>query len=293
MSITELPSEGWTLDQLAEYARRQIVTSRAIENSLGLLGRRSTVAFFRAGRALLVAREQLKTTGDWVKWQDDHQLPRTTVFEAISLYEAAKDEKAVETLALTEAKRCFGISGSTQANGRKTMKPRPTKVKGDPNDLVILLSSACATLDAMAARLGDEGVGAEQIEPVMQFAQRMKEQVDFIIGTVTNPSCQQRHAEAMKKIGEQAARKAEQMAQWGQQHAKEVIRRISDHAGMTKPEIDTVFPALSGMSTVEFLEFIQHHTGICLTHAADPQRGFSARLCCPKPPSKASQNPAA
>ena len=164
-----IPSAEWPTDRLATYARNQIGESGAIEASLGLMARRSTVAFFRAGQALAIARDRLKASNGWEQWLKNHHIPKTTAFEAIKLAENAKDESAVATLALTEAKRRYGVSGSTTAAERAAKaeqrklaaaaqpQMQTAKVTGDPTTFGRLLAVAETAL--IAAR--DAGRGAE------------------------------------------------------------------------------------------------------------------------------------
>lgn len=97
------PQASWDVKRLMAYARREIREAVA-------LGKRTAVHLYRAGHALSLIRKKLKPSRQWVKWQEEHQLPRTVVNDAIRLYAAAGNEKAVTGLTVMEAYDSFGIA---------------------------------------------------------------------------------------------------------------------------------------------------------------------------------------
>lgn|GEM_PF-3543975 len=94
---------------------------------------------FRSGHALAIARQKVKSErwGEWGRWQEEHNLKRTTAWEAIQLYERAGSEEAIANLTPSQAKRRFGIGTpprvdteesveSENHNGKTyTYKPKP------------------------------------------------------------------------------------------------------------------------------------------------------------------------
>ena len=129
------PSDDWTLDQIAAYARAGFDFSAQAETQAKWILRTSVVAYFRAGHALSIAKARLKESGAWVKWQDEHRLSRSTVLTAISIYEGAKDESTAAMFTLSEAKKKW------QRNRPRTqmpLKPQPVKPTNQLSVLSIL-----------------------------------------------------------------------------------------------------------------------------------------------------------
>lgn len=100
LTRTDLPGRDWPLDDLAAYAKSQIAESI-------LQAHKSAVALFRAGCALFHIRNRCLSDGHgkWTRWMRDHNLSRTTVNDAIRLFENAASEEAVAGLGITVAKR--------------------------------------------------------------------------------------------------------------------------------------------------------------------------------------------
>ena len=74
------------------------------------LGDKSAVDLFWAGAALWLIRDKLKKEEPrWVAWQQANKLARSTVLEAIALYENAMSPDALVGLGITEAKERFGV----------------------------------------------------------------------------------------------------------------------------------------------------------------------------------------
>lgn len=95
-----VPSSAWGLGQLTEYAVEKL-------RFLGHMERKAALDAYRAGCALYFAQKKL--LGKWNAWLDEHNIPRTTAWEAIKLYEECPNESDLAGLSLTEAKIKFGI----------------------------------------------------------------------------------------------------------------------------------------------------------------------------------------
>lgn len=116
------PDATWDMESLTAYAKREL--SESI-----LLAKRSTVHLFRAGHALSVVREKLKPEKEWVKWQQDNSLPRSTVNDAIRLFERAGSEEAVEGLPVMAAYDKFDIP----KRGKNVADDEDAQLAGDEN----------------------------------------------------------------------------------------------------------------------------------------------------------------
>ncbi len=101
------PDETWPTDAL-------LALVMALLAEAGVLARKTTALVFKAGHALSLLRPRFKSAGGWCKFQRDRNLPRTSVWEAIELYERATeqghDEDDVSTMTWTEAKEYFEIA---------------------------------------------------------------------------------------------------------------------------------------------------------------------------------------
>lgn len=166
------PNDGWTLERLGAFAANQFTTSGDVEANVGLLVRRSTVAFFRAGHALSLARAKLKETGRWVMWQEAHGLARTTVFEAITLYTNAKTEDAVADLRLSQARKLFGVSTAKPRDQKefkeaKIRKEKPTGRYVNPNCPLTRCRTAAFVLDDVEAVLNNVEVVSDELRAMV------------------------------------------------------------------------------------------------------------------------------
>ena len=95
------PNENWNLSQLAKYVLTRL-------DKIEQLGRRTSVETHRLGHALSIIQQKTKPFGKWTKWLAKHEIPRTTAWEAIRLFESATEEEVAE-LTITEAKIRYGI----------------------------------------------------------------------------------------------------------------------------------------------------------------------------------------
>jgi hypothetical protein len=103
------PNPSWTVEQLAIYAKGKMAASVQAEKDAILQAHKSAVDLFRAGAALRLIRDKLKKEERWVAWQKANKLARSTVLEAIALYENAKSPDALVGLGITQAKERFGV----------------------------------------------------------------------------------------------------------------------------------------------------------------------------------------
>ena len=102
------PDETWDLERLGNYAATGLSEARRLQKESIQLGCRSTVQIFRSGHALSIARRKVPW-GDWGRWLKEHDLKRTTAWEAIELYQRAGSEEAIANLTPSQAKKRYGI----------------------------------------------------------------------------------------------------------------------------------------------------------------------------------------
>lgn len=114
-----VPDDSWTLEDLRKYALDRFC-------EVNLLAKRSTVQIYRAGWALSIAQKKEKDEREWVEWQKKHGLKRTTVWEAIKLYERAPSEEAIKDLAPQKAKEKYGVTKKRKSTGAgSSQKKKP------------------------------------------------------------------------------------------------------------------------------------------------------------------------
>lgn len=78
------------------------------------LSRRSTLAFFLAGFALSLAKAKV-TDRTWGKVLARYNIPASTAWEAIELFERAKNEEEIRDLTVADALKKFGIRRPKEA----------------------------------------------------------------------------------------------------------------------------------------------------------------------------------
>lgn len=163
--------ESLSLEQLAAIASKEIGDSRQLQAEAVGLARRSTVTFYRAGRALWCARKKLKGKGKraWTKWQKDNGIPITSAWQAIRLYEEAEakgeGEEAIAGLTRTQALKKYGIT-----------KPKKAQPQPDPTPAEVgtaLVPVGQAPIEAAPAESPDLREIAERnvgttVEPTIQ-----------------------------------------------------------------------------------------------------------------------------
>src|SRR5262245_45284198 len=96
------PDESWDITALLAYAKGEMAEALS-------LAKRTTIHYYRAGHALALVPDKLKQTRTWCRWQDDNGLSRTTVHDAIRIYERAGSEAACANLPIMDAFQKFGI----------------------------------------------------------------------------------------------------------------------------------------------------------------------------------------
>lgn len=147
------PSNDWTLDQIAAYARAGFDFSGKAEAQAKWTQRTSVVAYYRAGHALSIAKGRLKDSGAWCKWQEQHRLSRSTVLTAISIYEGAKDEVTAAMYTLNEAKKKW--QRNRPRKERTPAKAHPMKPTNQLNVLSILDAAVNQLLTVAAMGISD------------------------------------------------------------------------------------------------------------------------------------------
>lgn len=151
--------EGLSLEELGAMAAREIGEGRQLQAEAVGLSRRSTAAFYRAGRTLWCARKKLKGKGKraWTKWQKAHGIPVTSAWQAIRLYEEAEGEEAVVGLTRTQALKKYGITKPKKAH----TQPAPSE-GGKAPEAGVAAPQGNVPPESPDLRLlpeGDDGVG--------------------------------------------------------------------------------------------------------------------------------------
>jgi hypothetical protein len=96
------PLEKMTLDELTSLGTELLSYAQ-------VLGKRTALMTYEAGRVLGEIKNRLKEDGKWVRWQMEQKLARATVANVIALYERVQDVKRLEGLTIMEAYRKFGV----------------------------------------------------------------------------------------------------------------------------------------------------------------------------------------
>jgi hypothetical protein len=157
--LVDVPVKEWGLDQLGAFAKSAIAQSDAIEAALPGMRRTSVLQFYRAGKALWLAREELKPMGMYLKWLDEIGIAHQTAYVRTEFYERVPSEKDLEGLSLSQAKKKFGIGKSEPKEGAEPKKPKPAPSGRPPDPLVLILS---ATAEIASARDAiDKGIVPE------------------------------------------------------------------------------------------------------------------------------------
>lgn len=168
IDLNSIPDATWTADKLAAYAHAAFEQSEKSENEVDTLlkqvrtGRRTSVcAYFRAGQALAIVRDQQKPLHTWGAWQTANGLAGTSTTMAIAIFEGAKTEENVLKLTLEQAKYKW-----VKNYGRRTSsarKPDPQPEAPTPKTFVQTLDTAALTLKGLAeAPIDVESVDAIQ-----------------------------------------------------------------------------------------------------------------------------------
>jgi hypothetical protein len=88
-----------------------------------ILGQRTALMTYEAGRVLFEIRARLKEDGKWVSWQEEQGLARSTVGNVIALYERVQDIKRLEGMTIMEAYRKFGVLAPKKGEQKALPKP--------------------------------------------------------------------------------------------------------------------------------------------------------------------------
>jgi hypothetical protein len=128
--LDKKPDPSWTVEQLAIYAKSKMASSAQAEKEAILQAHKSAVDLFWAGAALWLIRDRLKKEERWVAWQKANKLARSTVLEAIALYENAKSPDTLVGLGITVAKERFGVVKPKPAPSTSTPTKNPTGKQG-------------------------------------------------------------------------------------------------------------------------------------------------------------------
>lgn len=123
-----VPDESWSDDDLIDYLKGQV-------DGITLLQRRTAVKVWLAGKAAYILRDRMKKDRRWCRFQQENDLPRATVWEAIKLYELAPALDLVKGLGLDEAKREFGIRADAMPeDGDDTVDPASAESTADSDE---------------------------------------------------------------------------------------------------------------------------------------------------------------
>lgn len=122
-AVMKVEKNDLSLDELMDCAYEQIDQYRSLLERVQQSREEATLAIFRAGEWLSLARKKFKAEGrgKWTAFLKDYRIPRTTEWEARTLFKRAKTEGAVNGMTPTEAKRTF-----------KVVKPKKTPT--EPTD---------------------------------------------------------------------------------------------------------------------------------------------------------------
>lgn len=105
-----IPASEYELGDLGELASDSLDEYKRLRGEAKAKAVEATLHIFWAGELLAVAAKRLKKQrGCWTAFLKEHQIGRTTAWEAIELFRKAKSGEAISGLTPTEAKRKFGV----------------------------------------------------------------------------------------------------------------------------------------------------------------------------------------
>jgi len=94
------PDETWSDDLLLDYGREAMKEGDRLEAQAQPFIRQSIGSRLRGGRAWSILRARLRAGRQWFAFQQQHGLPRTTVWQMAEIYErATEDHLSAEDLA--------------------------------------------------------------------------------------------------------------------------------------------------------------------------------------------------
>lgn len=174
-SSSNIPDKKWTIQQLGTFASNAIADAENSESQLIALARKSTVSIFRAGKALSIARPQIKK--GWGAWLKEMKIARTTAHECIKLFEAAQTEKALGNRTPTEAKLFFGvIQPKASSHLRSKRSPSPAPQSREPQQ-----TNAQESVKGLSEQVE---VPASTVQPTADQEKDISEQVQSPASTV-------------------------------------------------------------------------------------------------------------
>lgn len=127
-AVMKLAKKDLSLAELMDCAYEQIDQYRSLLGQARQSRKDATLAIFRAGEWLSLARKKFKTEGrgKWTAFLKEYGIPRTTGWEAETLFQRAKTEEAIGGMTPTEAKRKFKV---VKPKKKATSEPTVPSVK--------------------------------------------------------------------------------------------------------------------------------------------------------------------
>lgn len=110
-AVMKVAKKDLSLMELMGNAHEQIDHYRSLLGQARQSREDATLAIFRAGEWLSLARKKFKAEGrgKWTAFLKENGIPQTTGWEAETLFKKAKTEEAVGGMTPTEAKRTFKV----------------------------------------------------------------------------------------------------------------------------------------------------------------------------------------
>jgi hypothetical protein len=129
-AVTKVADEDLSLKNLGMFASEEIEEYQMLMRQARRSATEATLAIFRAGKWLSLARKKIKAEGrgKWTAFLKEYRIPRTTEWEARTLYKRAKTEAAVKKMTPTEAKRKYKV---VPPKKKTTSEPTVHSVKAD------------------------------------------------------------------------------------------------------------------------------------------------------------------
>ncbi len=156
------------------------------------LQHQSAVTLFRAGAALSVLRTKLKESGhgQWAWHLKTYGLKRTTVNDAIRLFENAKTEEALADMGITEAKKRFVYPSVASKPKQEDIENEGIQNKpklfepGDAREQVEDEDSNDSQVDSQVDDQVDDQVDEEEVLDRDQITIRISTQLCSVISLV-------------------------------------------------------------------------------------------------------------
>jgi hypothetical protein len=132
----DIPDPKWGQEKLAIYVKERLGDGKRLEEESIRLGRRSAEEVYYAGMALAIVKDQLKSKGKWMYWQELHGFAIQTVSETIKLYERIMDPEKIREMTITEAKIEAGIIKRRKPREKATATETPV-LSGDGDETAV------------------------------------------------------------------------------------------------------------------------------------------------------------